>query len=458
MSSDNEIIQQSRENPATFSQLYDRHHQRIYRFATSRIGSSAADDVMSETFLVAFERRSEFRTDSENATAWLYGIANTLLKKHARLEARAWKGLAADHAAAVDRDAIGAAESRIDAEVESRRLGLMLKRMPRADRDTLLLYAWTDLGYEGVAQALDVPVGTVRSRLNRVRHEAARGNSEGSGPWHGGTAMDELTLLRSIHDDAPEASEEASVRGRAALFQKIAEEVEPMKSTEKSKGLVRRTRVRRVGFASLGMAALAAGLVMTNVLGFAGLRGGADSAAAAVLHQAALNTTDLSDPVVGAGQYLKIDTASVNLASSPKPGGGGNVSYLFRDDEQVYVPADRDDDWVWIRPVSKPYAFFGTDSEQVAKADYAQELAASGDGVEKVRAPGGNWYGGESDISVEALAALPKDGHQLLNYIYRTTLGAESPRTTKPSCTSSTGCARESFLRMFGPLSTRPQR
>jgi RNA polymerase sigma-70 factor (ECF subfamily) len=37
------------------------------------------------------------------------------------------------------------------------------------DRDTLLLFAWTDLGYEGIANALGVPVGTVGSRLNRAR-------------------------------------------------------------------------------------------------------------------------------------------------------------------------------------------------------------------------------------------------------------------------------------------------
>ena len=50
-----------------------------------------ADDVMSETFLVAFERRTAF-DGSANALPWLLGIATNLIKKHARLEARAWKG------------------------------------------------------------------------------------------------------------------------------------------------------------------------------------------------------------------------------------------------------------------------------------------------------------------------------------------------------------------------------
>lgn len=44
-----------------------------------------------------------------------------------------------------------------------------IRRLSAGDRDCLLLYAWADLSYEQIATALDIPVGTVRSRLNRVR-------------------------------------------------------------------------------------------------------------------------------------------------------------------------------------------------------------------------------------------------------------------------------------------------
>ncbi|WP_231603887.1 RNA polymerase sigma factor [Salinibacterium sp. NG22] len=44
-----------------------------------------------------------------------------------------------------------------------------IRKLPARDRDALLLYAWGDLDYEGVALALNIPVGTVRSRLNRAR-------------------------------------------------------------------------------------------------------------------------------------------------------------------------------------------------------------------------------------------------------------------------------------------------
>lgn len=169
MSSDNDIIHRSRDTPGAFSELYDRHAAIIHRYAARRVGEHVADDIMSETFLVAFERRADFDDSRDDARPWLYGIATTLLKKHARLEARAWKGLVAAGAAELDHDAIEALGSRVDAETAVKKLASALKRMPARDRDTLLLYAWGDLDYEGIAQALEVPIGTVRSRLNRAR-------------------------------------------------------------------------------------------------------------------------------------------------------------------------------------------------------------------------------------------------------------------------------------------------
>jgi RNA polymerase sigma factor (sigma-70 family) len=189
VSNDSDIIRRSRDNPATFSELYDRHAATIHRYAARRIGESTADDIMSETFLVAFERRGDFDDSRDDARPWLLGIATTLVKKHARLEARAWKGIVAAGAAELDRDAIEALGSRVDAEVAIRKLTSAIKGMPARDRDTLLLYAWGDLDYEGVALALGVPIGTVRSRLNRarlrLRASTTRGDALGEEVDHG---------------------------------------------------------------------------------------------------------------------------------------------------------------------------------------------------------------------------------------------------------------------------------
>ncbi|MDW4572903.1 sigma-70 family RNA polymerase sigma factor [Microbacterium sp. M3] len=174
VSPDNEVIERSAGEPAVFSTLYDRHATAVFRYAAQRLGDHAADDVMSETFLVAFERRAAYDATVVDARPWLLGIATRLIRKHARLEATAWKGMSADLAAQIAPDLIDQASARIDAERLTRRLGKALRRLSDADRDTLLLYAWGDLDYASIAAAMQVPIGTVRSRLNRARHQLRR--------------------------------------------------------------------------------------------------------------------------------------------------------------------------------------------------------------------------------------------------------------------------------------------
>lgn len=182
MSTDSEIVRRSWADPAAFGELYDRHASIIHRYASRRSNSSIADDILSETFLVAFERRKDFDLERDDARPWLYGIATTLLKKHSRLETKAWMGLVAGGVGEVNTDAIEAAGSRIDAEIEVARLASALARMPAKDRDTLLLHAWADLDYEGIALALGVPIGTVRSRLNRARRTLRALDDRGAAP------------------------------------------------------------------------------------------------------------------------------------------------------------------------------------------------------------------------------------------------------------------------------------
>lgn len=181
VSMDNEVIERSGNEPGAFALRFDRHAPAIFRYAAQRIGQSNAEDVMSETFLIAFEKRATYDLAVANARLWLLGIATRLLQKHVRLEARAWKGMAADLAAQLSPDMIEQAGARLDAARMTRRLASALRGLSVADRDTLLLYAWGDLDYAGIAAALDVPIGTVRSRLNRARRllRTAAGTPDG---------------------------------------------------------------------------------------------------------------------------------------------------------------------------------------------------------------------------------------------------------------------------------------
>lgn len=161
MSTDSDLIRRSLASPADFGSLFDRHAVTVHRYASSRVGASIADDVLSETFLAAFENRGRFDHSRDSALPWLLGIATNQLHRHHRAEARLF---------AVTEKSAGklAAAASADPD-ELRDVASALKRMPPADRDTLLLFAWADLSYDEIATAMQVPVGTVRSRLNRAR-------------------------------------------------------------------------------------------------------------------------------------------------------------------------------------------------------------------------------------------------------------------------------------------------
>jgi RNA polymerase sigma factor (sigma-70 family) len=166
---DAEVIQQSRQEPAAFSTLFDRHAPALHRYATRRLGDSLADDVVADTFLAAFRRRDRYDLDHADARPWLYGIAANLIGKHRRTEVRAYQALARTGVDDVAESYAEQVESRVSASAAHRELARALAALSPDERDVLLMIAWADLGYDEVALALGIPVGTVRSRLHRAR-------------------------------------------------------------------------------------------------------------------------------------------------------------------------------------------------------------------------------------------------------------------------------------------------
>lgn len=169
MTTDDAIIRRSLDEPTVFGELFERHGSVIYRYVARRVGHSTAEDVMSETFLTAFRGRNRFDLTRTDARPWLYGIANNLVSRHFAAETRRFALIAAVPADQIAADAFESADSRLDAIAHVGGLGRALAALNKADRDTLLLYAWGNLDYEGVAEATGAAVGTVKSRLNRAR-------------------------------------------------------------------------------------------------------------------------------------------------------------------------------------------------------------------------------------------------------------------------------------------------
>jgi RNA polymerase sigma-70 factor (ECF subfamily) len=156
--------------PARFGVVFERHATVLFRYFVRRVGVDAAGELLGELFRVAFERRSTYDTEREDARPWLYGIATRLLARHRRSEARR---IAAIARLLAGRVTAGDVEERVASMVDASELwpamAVAIERLPDVERDVLLLRVWEELSYEEIAAALDVPVGTVRSRLNRAR-------------------------------------------------------------------------------------------------------------------------------------------------------------------------------------------------------------------------------------------------------------------------------------------------
>jgi len=109
------------------------------------------------------------RTDRPSALPWLYGIAANVLRQHRRTEHRQLRLVDRLTVEATARNVEEGESARSRARDDVAIVVEVLAELPEAEREAVLLYAWEDLSYEEIATTQDVPLGTVRSRLNRAR-------------------------------------------------------------------------------------------------------------------------------------------------------------------------------------------------------------------------------------------------------------------------------------------------
>lgn len=154
-----------------FGRLFDVHAQPLHRYLARRVGRDVANDLVSETFLVALNQRDSYDPERGAVRPWLYGIATNLLHRHTRTEVRALRAHArsAARAAGAESGHDSRVAARVDAAALAAQLARALAKLSEGDRDVLLLTSWAGLDSPEIADALGIPVGTVRSRLHRVR-------------------------------------------------------------------------------------------------------------------------------------------------------------------------------------------------------------------------------------------------------------------------------------------------
>jgi RNA polymerase sigma-70 factor, ECF subfamily len=160
------IIRASLDDPSRFEAIFDRHYERIRRYAQRRLGRDDGEDVAAQTFVIAFANRASFDPSYGSAAGWLIGIAANLARRRARsgqVHLRALHRLP-------NEVPIGEMDPNIlDAQRARGAIMAALQTLTEVDRETFLLHVLGELSYREIAQILGVPLGTVRSRINRAR-------------------------------------------------------------------------------------------------------------------------------------------------------------------------------------------------------------------------------------------------------------------------------------------------
>ncbi|GAA2301759.1 RNA polymerase sigma factor [Nonomuraea roseoviolacea subsp. roseoviolacea] len=173
-SDDASVIARSRHDPEHFAALFTRHAPAIKRYVVRRLGVEAAEDVVAETFVAAFQQRATYDLARADARPWLYGIATNLIGRHRRHEIGQYKVLSRTGVDPVTEPFTDRIDQRVAAGGARGRLAAALAGLPTGHRDALLLVTWGELTYEQAALSLGVAVGTVRSRVNRARKKLRR--------------------------------------------------------------------------------------------------------------------------------------------------------------------------------------------------------------------------------------------------------------------------------------------
>jgi len=168
-------VRASVDDPARFALVFEQHHRAVWAYVARLAGADVADEVAGEVFARALARRARFDPQRGPVRAWLYGIATNVLRARHRSERRARAAFArAAGLQAASSDPAGLTDDAAELAWVSRRVRAAMAELDRDHREVLVLFAWEQCSYAEIAAALDIPVGTVRSRLARARAQVKR--------------------------------------------------------------------------------------------------------------------------------------------------------------------------------------------------------------------------------------------------------------------------------------------
>lgn len=163
--SDEYWVEVARHRPEAFAELVQRYQNRMFSYAQRMTGSREdAQDLTQETFIRVYNHLDSFRTD-ERFSPWIYRIATNLCLNHLKRRKRA-AALVLDPSRQGPPDG---PEAILEEHEERRVLQEAILGLPEHYRVVILLRHVEELSYEEIAQALEMPLGTVKTRLFRAR-------------------------------------------------------------------------------------------------------------------------------------------------------------------------------------------------------------------------------------------------------------------------------------------------
>ena len=168
---DVELWALSASDPEAFGEIFRRHARSVFALCFWRTGDAAvAEDVTSVVFLEAWRRRDHVVLEQRSALPWLLGVANHTSRNATRSIRRHSQALRRldGRRSSPDDDAV---IDRLDAEISLGVINEAVRDLTEQDREIVLLVFWSGLSYEATAGALDVPIGTIRSRVSRTRRK-----------------------------------------------------------------------------------------------------------------------------------------------------------------------------------------------------------------------------------------------------------------------------------------------
>ncbi|SNT65605.1 RNA polymerase sigma-70 factor, ECF subfamily [Asanoa hainanensis] len=158
-------------DPDAFRELFDEHARSVYNHGFRLTGSwSVAEEVVSLTFLEAWRLRDRVDGDGDGSLRpWLLGIATNVARNVRRAARRYDVALARLPAPRAVPDLAEEVTDRLADQERITALRAALSALRAPEREVLALCVFAGLDYAEAAQALGVPLGTVRSRLSRAR-------------------------------------------------------------------------------------------------------------------------------------------------------------------------------------------------------------------------------------------------------------------------------------------------